>query len=138
MFANGWYKRSAGLEALHFQFTDMFVNVQFVQISHFRPHYAYTMFSAGFLHSAWFSVLAKTYSFVIFGLCGWLVRIANVYGFSVRCISERCIFRFCYLAFKKFFIHSIGHKFFCCFVLMDYLFFVSDIQFSYNEVNFII
>jgi len=26
------YKRSAGLEALHFQFADMFVNIQFVQI----------------------------------------------------------------------------------------------------------
>jgi len=26
------YKRSAGLEALHFQFADMFVNVQFVSI----------------------------------------------------------------------------------------------------------
>jgi len=26
------YKRSAGFEAFHFQFADMFVNIQFVQI----------------------------------------------------------------------------------------------------------
>ncbi len=29
---NGKYKRSAGLEALHFQFDVMFVNIQFAQI----------------------------------------------------------------------------------------------------------
>jgi hypothetical protein len=37
------YKRSAGLEAFYFQFADKFVNIQFFQIQHFNPHYAYTI-----------------------------------------------------------------------------------------------
>ena len=43
------YKRSADLIALYFQFPDMLVNIQFVQIKHFSSHYAYTVLYTVFI-----------------------------------------------------------------------------------------
>ena len=55
----------------------------------------YTIVFSYFFHSACQSALAKTYSFAILGLCGWLERIANVYGFySVKFIISFILYRF--------------------------------------------